>query len=426
MTTTSVQHSRGRARTFPRAHLLFACLAALLAACGGDGSPTKPPDGKPPVDSTVPEPTVEARALWLSRYDYSTQAQLVALIDSAAAANFNLIYFQARGNGDAWYTPGLEPWGRQLTGTLGGNPGWDPLAVAVQRAHAKGLELHAWMNVAPGWVESNGQPLEMPQTTPPHPFLLHPEWIYKTPAGKRLADGSYELFTPAAAGYRSWVARIAADVVRRYAVDGIHLDYIRYPYPDATWADSLSLAQWQALPVPGNFDDYRRSLVTDIVRQVYDSMKAVRPGARLSAATWGLYKNPANWSGVATGYDGRLQDARDWANKGIIDALVPMVYWPIKPVYGGSLDFAFLADDHAKASVNGRHTYIGLDIENTTYHPLTSEGAEMVKEINRARYAGAIGVSVFSAQIMARNNWWHVLPQTVFKKKATVPPMSWK
>ncbi len=420
MTTTSVQHSPARARISLRTLFLAWLAATLLAACGGDGTPTKPPNPQP-TDTIPPEPAVEARAVWLSRYDYSTQAQLVALIDSAAAANFNIVYFQTRGNGDAWYTPGLEPWGRQLTGTLGGNPGWDPLAVALERAHAKGLELHAWMNVSPGWVESGGQPLAMPETTPRHAFLDHPDWIYKTPAGKRLADGSYELFTPAAAGYRTWVARIAADLVRRYPVDGIHLDYIRFPYATSDWADSLSLAQWQALPVPGNFDDYRRGLITDIVRQVYDSMKAVRPAARLSAATWGVYGRVTGWNN-AGGYDDRLQASRDWAAQGIIDALVPMVYWPITPVYGARLDFAYLADDHAKAVTN-RHTYIGLDIENDA---LSTNGSLMANEINRARRAGAIGVSVFSAQILQKNNWWHVLPQTVFTKKATVPTMSWK
>lgn len=428
MTTKSVPHpmaslppsAPGRRR--PRTRLLLAGLvAALLAACGGDGSPTKPPDVKPPVDSTAPEPSVEARALWLSRYDYSTQAQLLALIDSAAAANFNIVYFQARGNGDSWYTPGLEPWGRQLTGTLGGDPGWDPLAVAVQRAHARGLELHAWMNVTPGWVESGGQPLAMPQTTPPHAFLVHPDWIYKNAAGKRLADGTYELFTPAAAGYRTFVARIAADVVRRYQVDGIHLDYIRYPYATSDYADSLSQAQWSMLPNPGNFDDYRRSLVTDIVKQVNDSIRAVRPAARFSAAVWGVYNRVAGWNN-AGGYEDRLQPARDWAAQGIIDVLVPMVYWHITPLYGDRLDFAYLADDHVKA-VKNRHVYVGLDIENDE---LSSNGSYMTKEINRARIAGAAGISVFSAQILQKNNWWHILPQTVFKKKATVPAMSWK
>ena len=399
----------------PRALIALLGLCALTAC--GDGSPTNPAPG----DATVAEPSVEARALWLSRYDYGTQAELVALIDSAAAAHFNIVYFQARGSGDAWYAPGLEPWGRLLAG-LGVNPGWDPLAVAVDRAHARGLELHAWLNVTPGWVEdANHQPLPMPTTTPPHQFLVHPDWIYKTPAGQRLADGASELFTPAAAGYRAWVARVAADVARRYAVDGIHLDYIRYPYATSDWSDSLSLAQWRALPFPGDFDDYRRSLIPDIVRQVGDSLRAVRPAARLSAAVWGVYRRVPGWNN-AGGYEDRLQPARDWAAQGIIDALVPMVYWHIAPGYGGRLDFAYLADDHVQAVTN-RHVYIGLDIENDS---LVSNGSQMVKEINRARFAGAPGVSVFSAQILRRNDWWHILPQTVFRKKATVPSMSWK
>jgi len=427
-TTTSSKDTAGPRRLAARTLTTLTALAILAAAaCGGGDGPASPGNGnKPPVDSTVAEPSVEARALWLSRYDYSTRAGLEALIDSAAVANFNLIYFQARGNGDAWYTPGLEPWGRQLAGTLGANPGWDPLQVAIDRAHAKGLELHAWINVAPGWVEdaTTHLPLAMPETSPRHAFLAHPEWIMRdtvSASGKRLVDGNYELFSPAAAGYRTHVARVAADIVRRYAVDGIHLDYIRYPYQE--WWDKVSFDNWTAAGRTQTWDDYRRAAVTDIVKQVFDSMKIVHPAARLSAATWGLYKNPALWAGVATGYDGRLQDARGWANQGIIDALVPMVYWPIKPTYGQSLDFAYLADDHVRNNPNGRHTYIGLDIENDA---LSTNGALMVKEINRARYAGAIGISVFSAQILQTNNWWHILPQTVFKKKATLPTMSWK
>lgn len=401
--------------------LLVLASAMAAAACGGD-SPTKPPDNtKPPVDSTVPEPTVEARALWLSRYDYSTKTQLLALIDSAAAANFNIIYFQVRGNGDALYKPGLEPWYRSLTtpATLGADPGWDPLQEAVVRAHAKGIELHAWINVNTAW----NQTYPLTESTPRHMLLVHPEWGMRdtTSLGKLQADGNSQMFSPAAPGYRTHVARVAADIVRRYPVDGIHLDYIRYPYQE--WWDKVSFDTWTAAGKTQTYDDFRRAAVSDIVKQVYDSIRVVRASARLSAATWGLYKNPANWSGVATGYDGRLQDARGWAQAGYIDALVPMVYWPITAVYGQKLDFAYLADDHVKASVGGRHTYVGLDIEND---PSTNEGALMVKEINRARYAGAIGISVFSAQIMAKNNWWHVLPQTVFKKKATVPAMTWK
>ncbi len=420
MTTTSVPDSLAPARRRPRAlPLLLGLGALLLAACGGDGG-----HGGTPTDSTVAEPTVEARAVWLSRYDYSTQAQLVALIDSAAAAHFNIVWFQARGNGDAWYTPGLEPWGRQLTGTLGVDPGWDPLAVAIQRAHAHGLARHAGLNVGPGWVEDgSGNPLPMPESTPRHAFLVHPDWIYKSQVGNRIPDGGYELFSPGAAGYRTFVARIAADVVRRYpALDGIHLDYIRYPYVAASSWDSASLAAFAAADSPGTIDQFRRDLVTDIVRQVRDSIVAVRASVRLSAATWGIFDLPTGWPNYATGYFDCLQDSRGWAASGIIDALVPMVYYPIAPRYGAPLDFAYLADEHVRATPN-RHVYVGLDIEHDA---LAGNGAAMVKEINRARFAGAKGVSVFSAQILQKNNWWHVLPETVFKKVATVPGMAWK
>ncbi|HEX9105928.1 MAG TPA: family 10 glycosylhydrolase, partial [Longimicrobiales bacterium] len=274
MTTTSVPRLSA-ARLSCSLLILGSVLA--FAACGGDKSPTDNGNNKPPVDSTVPEPTIEVRALWLSRYDYSTQAQLVALIDSAAAANFNLVYFQARGNGDALYKPGLEPWYRSLTGTLGQDPGWDPLQVAIDRAHSRGLELHAWINVAPAWSNT----LTLTESTPRHPLLVHPEWAMRdtvASSGKLLVDGSYQLFSPAAAGYRTHVARVAADIVRRYQVDGIHLDYIRYPYPD--WWDKVSLDAWNAAGHTQSYDDFRRAQVTDIVKQVYDSMRAVRPVAR--------------------------------------------------------------------------------------------------------------------------------------------------
>ncbi len=417
MTTMSVpRFSPARLRW----SLLLLGSALAFAACG-DKSPTDN-GNKPPVDSTVAEPAVEARVLWLSRYDYSTRAGLVALIDSAAKANFNIIYFQARGNGDALYTPGLEPWYRSLTSpaTLGANPGWDPLQTAIDRAHGYGIELHAWMNVTPAWSTA----YTLTESTPRHMLLVHPEWAYKDTTGTRAVnDGSSMLFSPGAAGYRTHVARVAADVVRRYNVDGIHLDYIRYPYGDPSYYDKASWDAWIAAGKPGIFDDFRRAAVSDIVKQVHDSMQAVRPAARLSAATWGVYKANSvtvSWSpNPATGYEARLQDPKDWADKGIIDAVAPMVYWKITPTYAQRLDFAYLTDEHLKTITN-RHVYIGLDIEND------STGAMMIRQIKRTRVAKAPGVAVFSAQLLQNLHLWHLLYEQVFTKKATVPTMSWK
>ena len=186
MVTTSSQLRSCLSGGAPRARAAVVLVAAvaLLAACSDSPTENKPPGS----DSTVAEPSVEARALWLSRYDYSTQAQLVALIDSAAVANFNIIYFQARGNADALYAPGLEPWFRSLSGgTLGRDPGWDPLQVAIQRAHLRNIELHAWLNVTTAWATTYA----LTESTPRHQLLVHPEWALRdtiASSGKLLVD----------------------------------------------------------------------------------------------------------------------------------------------------------------------------------------------------------------------------------------------
>ncbi|HEX7089637.1 MAG TPA: family 10 glycosylhydrolase [Longimicrobiales bacterium] len=357
---------------------------------------------------------VEARALWITRFDWSTQAELIGLVESAADAGFNIIYFQVRGRGDALYRPGLEPWSSVLTGTLGADPGWDPLAAALDAAHARGLELHAWVNAFVAWAGNTP-----PESSPRHALLEHPDWLLADENGQPIMEGATTFFTPARAGVRERLAAVAADIARRYPVDGIHLDYIRYP---ASWPhDAASVAAYDTARAsdPGlGFDEFRRRLVTDAVRLTADSLAGVRPAVRLSAAVWGIYRNTWGWSGVSTGYDDRLQDARAWAEDGLVDALVPMVYWPIQPRYGDRLDFAYLADEHA-AAVAGRHMYIGITLEN-------SNAEQLGRQIERAREAGAEGVAILSARLLREQDLWAFLASGPFRREAIVPPMPWK
>jgi hypothetical protein len=109
----------------------------------------------------------EARALWVTRYDYSDAASIQTIINKAAYANFNIILFQVRGNGDAYYRSHYEPWSERISGTLGQDPGWDPLATAITAAHQSGLELHAYINVYPAWV---GETPPISGTMPPHMY----------------------------------------------------------------------------------------------------------------------------------------------------------------------------------------------------------------------------------------------------------------
>lgn len=364
-------------------------------------------------DSTL----LETRALWVTRWDWSTAQGIREVVQGAARAGFNTLYFQVRARADAYYDSSLEPWAASLTGMLGEDPGWDPLAVAAAEARSHGLSLHAWVNAFIGWCGS----APPPPSEPPHAFQAHTDWAMVDAAGVPMPYGSgCRWLTPGHPGVRTRLGAVAADIARSYGVDGVHLDFIRYP--DPSWSyDAASLASYdsaRAAEPALSFTEHRRRLVTRAVRETRDSLRVAAPSATLSAAVWGIYRNERGWSGVSTGYDDRLQDARAWAEEGLVDALVPMVYWTIKPGYGDRLDFAWLADDHS-AAVDSRHVYIGSSAEHIGL-------PELIRQIERSRVAGADGVSILSARLLAERDWWDALARGPFHRPATPGPMPWR
>lgn len=388
----------------------FAVNIGLAGALFGTACSDKGPAGpmvEPPDTST----RVEGRALWITRYDWVSPAEITALIDNAAASNFNIVYFQVRGNLDALYRSTMEPWALRHSAFLGSDAGWDPLQIALGRARARGIELHAWLNALYAW------PVTTPpqETTPRHALLEHPDWFMVNASGQPIYENNTtnRWLSPAVPDARSRLAAVAADIARNYGPDGIHLDFIRYP--GATPVDSASQAAATAASM--SLDDYRRSALTSTVREVRDSLTRVRPGTVLSAAVWGIYGRPWGTT-TSSGYEQMMQDPREWARLGIVDVIAPMVYWPIASTYGARTDFAFLATDHASA-VSNAHVYVGMSLE----HMITNRNiaTELPAEIEQARAAGAEGVAVFSARLMRDQNAWAVLANGVFKQKATVP-----
>lgn len=229
-----------RSMISPR-NLLLVILGVLLIGCG----------------RTIFTGKREARGVWMSRFEYATdrtrndpsagQELIRSTFERARAARFNMVFFQIRGNADAFYRSELEPWSAMLTGTLGKDPGWDPLAFAVEEAHRVGLELHCWINTFPLWRGETPPP----ETVPRQVFLDHPEWIVCDSAGNpmKVKGNEYVWGSPGNPDVRNHILDVVRDIAERYDIDGIHFDYIRYPEGSVTEGyshDSVSVARFES------------------------------------------------------------------------------------------------------------------------------------------------------------------------------------
>lgn len=380
----------------------------------------------PGAPAPVRSDTVEARALWASRYEYTSAADIIRILDDARSANFNIVYLQVRGVADALYNSDIEPCSVRLCGKLGGTPTWDPLALAVTEAHARGIQLHAWVNSFIGWgaVDQNTCNLLAPGDAgrPRHVLLDHPNWKVVDNTGSAHGcpnpEGSIWL-SPGVPGVRTQLARVAADIARRYAVDGVHLDFIRYP--GTKWShDSASLAAFGKNPATNSAEwaQFRRDLVSATVRETRDSLQAAKPSAVLSAAVWGIYQDKWSWNS-SKGYDQYYQDPRAWAAAGTMDVSIPMAYWKVQGSYCAYTDWLCLLDDHLAGFRNtGRHMYIGMNAQ------LGAE--EMARQIQLGRDRGVKGFTIFSYGSAKSTGLFATLGSGVFRLPARVPAMPWK
>jgi len=370
----------------------------------------------------------EARALWVTRWDYTTIADVQGLMERAASAGFNMVLFQVRGAGDAFYTPGLEPWAARLSGgTLGEDPGWDPLRVAIDAAHAQGLELHAYLNVYPVWLGETAPPKD---TEPQHLFwtLSHrhswDDWRSTNISGTPmlLSDSSYVWATPALTDVVERVVSVAADITARYDVDGVHLDLVRYPGRDYSH-DPFSNAGYGAARAEDETltrADWQRQQVTELVERVYAEAVVRRPGVRLSAAVWPIYKDLWGW-GYPAGYDAFYQDSQGWMGSGTIDAIMPMMYTGVfvsDPEALTATQFSLVASDFLIHD-GGRHVLPGISAEHLDF-------GGVAERIAIARELGAAGHAIFSAGVLDEKAFWDDLTTGPYVAEAVVPPMPWR
>lgn len=267
--------------------------------------------------------TDPVRAIWVTRMDYKTAGDVVRIMDDCEHAGFNTVMFQVRGNGTAFYESAYEPWDNALGG---GHPGFDPLALACRAAHDRDMELHAWVNVMPAWRGKK------PPHDPEQLYNKKPEWFWYDQHGKRQALSTfYVSLNPCLPDVRDYLVNVFRDIVANYDVDGLHLDYIRFPNePPATPRgsgldypyDQRTLALYRADTGKSPDDDktawnqWRTDQVTKLVQQIHDMMRETRPDAALSASVGTNRQRSLH----------HFRDGRLWLESGLLDAAFPMNY----------------------------------------------------------------------------------------------------
>ena len=301
-------------------------------------------------------PKREVRAAWVatvvnldwpsSRYA-SVQTQkneLVFILNKLEIAGINTIIFQVRPECDALYDSPYEPWSYWLTGQQGKAPSplYDPLQFACEEAAKRNMELHAWFNPYRAERLVGNYTLD-----PSHVAVQHPDWIIQI--------GTFKFLNPGLPQVREYVAKIIADVVRRYDIEGVHFDDYFYPYPpnNITDEDNATFAEYsRGISDQG---DWRRDNVNLLVQAVYDSINAIKPWVKFGISPFGIWKSGMPYGIVGTSsYSAIYCDPVAWLNGQYIDYVNPQIYWKIT----GPQDYSKLMPWWGSVA-NGRHIYTG-------------------------------------------------------------------
>lgn len=252
-----------------------------------------------------------------------TQSILSSQLNELQRDGVNAIIFQVRAECDALYPSKYEPWSRFLTGEQGRAPFpyWDPLAWMVEQCHKRGMEIHAWINPYRAKTKSTSL------LASNHIAVTRPQDIFEY-------DQQY-ILNPGLAENRRYICQVAADIIRRYDIDGFHIDDYFYPYPTAGRIIPDQETFRQQNNGFRNIADWRRDNVNLFIKQLNDTIHSIKPWVKFGVSPFGIYRNkaqdPVNGSDTRglSNYDDLYADVLFWVNKGWVDYTVPQIYWEI-------------------------------------------------------------------------------------------------
>ena len=350
------------------------------------------------------------------------KAELLAILDRAAQLKLNAIIFQVRPACDAMYASRIEPWSEYLTGTMGKapEPFYDPLAFAVEEAHKRGLELHAWFNPYRARLRASGSPVAADHISKTRPQLVrqYGEMLWLDPGEKAVQDYSLS---------------VVMDVVKRYDVDGVHFDDYFYPYPSEGQSgqdlDFPDDASWQRFGAGGKLsrDDWRRENVNVFIQRVYKSIKAAKPWVKFGVSPFGIWRpsHPPQIQGFDA-YASLYADSRKWLVNGWADYFAPQLYWAIDPP---DQSFPVLLRWWAEQNTKGRILCPGMDSTKVGRSESRRgwQPEEIVKQIRLTRnQRGGDGHIHWNMKSLMRNSAFdEALEREVYQQPALMPPAPW-
>ncbi|ESP02782.1 hypothetical protein LOTGIDRAFT_156727 [Lottia gigantea] len=382
------------------------------------------------IPSTGPEwPVREFRAVWIATVanidwplsNHHTPEQqrneMLTLLNKLQQLNFNAIVFQVRSAGDAMYQSSIEPWSKYLTGQQGRAPSpfYDPLQFVITEAHKRNMEVHAWFNpyrahtsASKSGLASNHMAVEYPQYA-----YTYGHNIYMDPGAKVIQDRAFN---------------VIMDVVRRYDVDGAHMDDYFYPYPvsGVSFPDTHTYNAYRSSGGHLSRDDWRRNNVNTLIQRIYNGIKSTKNHVKFGLSPFGIWKSgyPSGIVGLSS-YSAQYADSRKWFMEGWVDYMNPQLYWRIDPP---QQSYTHLMDWWLDQNPKNRHFYAGSyagRVVNGGW-PL-SEIRRQVEE-SRARTSKlSLGNVFFSAKYFRDNSKGlaDMFQSQLYTAPALSPEMSW-
>lgn len=398
----------------------------------------RPPAPRPtvtPVSETAPEPSREFRGVWVAtvaNIDWPSsrtlttsqqQQELLALLDRAAALKLNAVIFQVRPAADALYASSIEPWSEYLTGTQGKapDPYWDPLEFVIRESHKRGMELHAWFNPYRAQHGGRHSPLAANHIARTNPSLVkrYAEYLWMDPGEKAVRDRTL---------------RVVLDVVKRYDVDGVHIDDYFYPYPELNkrkreipFPDDVSWRKYRKSGGTLARDDWRRENVNMLVKALDEGVHKTKPWVKFGVSPFGIWRPgyPAQIRGLDS-YQKLYADARKWLREGWLDYFTPQLYWPTTKT---EQSYPALLQWWSDENTHARHLWPG-NFTSRAGGPGASafSVSELVEQIRVTRLqTGASGNVHFSMKSFLVNqaSMNDTLMSGPYAEPAIIPPTPW-